>query len=135
MNPRRYDTEESCRYWQFLDENSTLVAAWPEWKRGAHPQKGENSMGMVTPEEDTAIKTAIPKESALLKCENCGQASRVWLNACKICRNPESNWYEQRIARLEEIIERQNKMILKQVDMLNYYKAKLSLGINEIVIY
>lgn len=35
MKVKRDDTKEARRYWQFLDENSKIVATWPEWKRGA----------------------------------------------------------------------------------------------------
>jgi hypothetical protein len=31
---RRTDTEESRAYWEFIDNNSAIVASWPEWKKG-----------------------------------------------------------------------------------------------------
>lgn len=37
MKVKREDTDESRRYWAFLDENSKHVASWPEWKLGARP--------------------------------------------------------------------------------------------------
>ena len=37
MKVKRDDTEESRRYWQMMEENSKVVASWPEWKRGARP--------------------------------------------------------------------------------------------------
>ncbi len=37
MKVKRDDTEESRRYWQMAEENSKVVASWPEWKRGARP--------------------------------------------------------------------------------------------------
>lgn len=71
--------------------------------------------------EDPHTKPPIPKESALLKCEHCGNANRVWLNRCERCRDPETNWYEARIARLEETIAAQDKLIRNQADLLNNY--------------
>ncbi len=35
MKIKRDDTEEARRYWKFLEENSKVVASWPEWKKGA----------------------------------------------------------------------------------------------------
>lgn len=90
-------------------------------------------MGMV----DVAGKLlkAVPKESALLKCEKCGNARRVWLNECQHCRSPEANWYEERLAQLEDLIERQNKLIQAQVNKLHTQSAELrglreELGLN-----
>ena len=37
MKIKRNDSEESRRYWEFLEENAKLVSTWPEWKRGARP--------------------------------------------------------------------------------------------------
>lgn len=33
MKVKRDDTEEARRYWKFLDENSKIIATWPEWKK------------------------------------------------------------------------------------------------------
>jgi hypothetical protein len=74
---------------------------------------------------------AVPKDSALLKCEHCGKASRIWLCNCKYCTNPEDNWYETRIAELEKIIDNQDKTIRAQADLLNgAYSAKLTEWMN-----
>lgn len=75
--------------------------------------------------EDPNTKLPIPKESALLKCETCGNASRVWLNMCQKCTAPEVNWYEERIAKLEETIQQQDQLIRNQADLLNNYSAEL----------
>jgi primosomal protein N' len=75
--------------------------------------------------EDPHTKPPIPQESALLKCEHCGNADRVWLNRCKRCSSPEVNWYEARIAMLEETIVSQDKLIRNQADLLNNYSAEL----------
>ena len=69
----------------------------------------------------------IPKESALLTCETCGAHQRVWLNRCQKCCDPEVNWYEARIAKLEEVIQQQDKLIRNQADTLNSYAAELRL--------
>jgi hypothetical protein len=37
MKIKRVDTEEARRYWNLMEENSKIVASWPEWKRGARP--------------------------------------------------------------------------------------------------
>jgi len=36
MKVKRDDTEEARRYWKALEENSKIVATWPEWKLGAN---------------------------------------------------------------------------------------------------
>jgi hypothetical protein len=61
----------------------------------------------------------VAKESALLKCESCKNVQRVWLNKCKACRDPEDNWYEDRIAELEAKVESQDKQIRALVDKLH----------------
>lgn len=75
--------------------------------------------------ENPHTRTLIPKESALLTCETCGAHQRVWLNRCKRCRDPEVNWYEARIAKLEEMLATQDKLIRQQADQLNNYAAEL----------
>ena len=80
--------------------------------------------GMATV-SDPNLQETIPKESALLKCESCGGAQRVWLSQCRTCSAPEENWYEKRIARLEEITNAQDRLIRRQADMLNEYYLKL----------
>lgn len=58
-------------------------------------------------------------DSALLKCESCGNTARVWLNKCERCKDPTTNWYEDRIKELEAIIDRQDKQIRYLVDTLH----------------
>jgi transcription antitermination factor NusG len=78
-------------------------------------------MGMA----EIKITKAEPKESALLKCSTCGNAKRVWLDICKACANPESNWYEDAIAKLEKDNKAQNNQIRIQIDQLNSYAGKV----------
>jgi len=65
------------------------------------------------------------QESALLKCEHCGNASRVWLGRCERCSSPTVSWYEQRIRLLEGLLKSQDKLIREQADVLNSYAAKI----------
>ena len=69
--------------------------------------------------------TSVPRDSALLKCEQCGNARRVWLNCCASCADPEANWYEKRMKEYEDIINKQDRMIRSQADQLNTYLAKV----------
>jgi len=79
-------------------------------------------MTMAKPESN--IMPTVPKDSALLKCESCGNTQRVWLNKCKACKDPESNWYEQTIAKLEAITEIDSKTICDMADKLNSYSSR-----------
>lgn len=71
------------------------------------------------------VRHAVPQDSALLKCEECGNSQRVWLSRCKLCSAPEDNWYEKRIAFLEKLVKDQDKLIRAQSDKLNAYSAKV----------
>lgn len=79
-------------------------------------------MGFAKTEPD-GLLDAIPQDSALLKCEECGNSQRVWLGRCKLCSAPESSWYEKRIAFLEKLVKDQDKLIREQADKLNSYSA------------
>lgn len=45
MKVKRNDTEDARRYWRLMDENSKVVASWPEWKRGARPATPDETTG------------------------------------------------------------------------------------------
>ena len=64
---------------------------------------------------------AVPQESALLKCEHCGNAERVHLNRCKTCNDPNKNWYEDRIQQLEKQVAADDRTLRSQADQLNNY--------------
>jgi len=66
---------------------------------------------------------AIPKDSAFLKCEYCGNAERVSLERCKKCNSPQRNWYEDRIQQLEKQVAADDKTIRAQADTLNGYSS------------
>jgi len=59
------------------------------------------------------------QESALLQCETCGQAQRVWLNQCTTCTDPEINGWKAEIKELEDQLEKEHKLMLVKVAAAN----------------
>ncbi len=63
MKTKRDDTEESRRYWEFLEENSKVVASWPEWKRSARPTTLPSASNeLVAPDTIAATSEAQKKK-------------------------------------------------------------------------
>ncbi len=64
MKIKRDDTEESRRYWEFLEENSRVVASWPEWKRSGRPPTlpSPGNDQLVAPETIAATSEAQKKK-------------------------------------------------------------------------
>lgn len=44
MKVKRDDTEESRKYWEFLEENSKIVENMPWWKRGIEVMKEKTNI-------------------------------------------------------------------------------------------
>jgi hypothetical protein len=107
-----------------MKEGSAGKSGQTAWFVTSASKEKESVMGMaeVKPE---GIIDAVPQESALLMCNECGGAKRVWLENCTHCRDPEVNWYEKRIAWLEGKVAEQDQYIRKQADLLNGGKPQL----------
>lgn len=74
----------------------------PPTHRPAKPPKGQSSKGGMATLKPEGVTDPVPKESALLTCQECGYVVRVWAENCPHCKDPVVNWYEQRIAWLEK---------------------------------
>lgn len=76
---------------------------------------------MTMAKVDQEVPEATPQELALLKCEKCGRAARVWLDSCEFCKHPQKLWYEDRRQQLEKKLASEERVHRDYVDKLNHY--------------
>ena len=49
------DPNKNDSYWKYLEENSKVVATWPDWLRGARTRTNEENQSVLDQQENEKL--------------------------------------------------------------------------------